>query len=78
MNYFKFRAECLHDVSEFLEKFTPSKGAIYFEMEKDVECIIETVAQIDEVIAYMNLVPDSHVMIETIKPINEYTGIREK
>lgn len=76
MNTFKFRAEALCDVTGFLEQFIPTKATIIFEMEMDVECIIETVAEIDEVIAYMDMVPDSHVMIQTIKPINEYTGER--
>lgn len=78
MNIFKFRAECLHDVVALLEDFKPTKATIDFEMEVDVVCTLHTVAELDEVITYMRPIPDSHVMIETIKPINEYTGIREK
>lgn len=76
MNIFKFRAECLHDVVALLEDFKPTKATIDFEMEVDVVCTLHTVAELDEVITYMRPIADSHVMIETIKPINEYTGER--
>lgn len=76
MNNFKFRAEALRDVQEFLEVFTPHKATIVFGMEIDVECTIETVAERDEVIQYMEQIPDSHVMIETLRDANEYTGKR--
>ena len=69
--------EELHDVAVFLQNFRPRMVAIDCPSDTcDVECVIETVAEIDEVISFMEMQPDSHVMIDTIKPINEYTGER--
>ena len=42
----------------------------------DQEATITTDLSILEVVAIMEKIPDSHVMIETITPEAEYTGIR--
>lgn len=76
MNNFKFRAECLHDVVELLKIMPVQSYQIRTIGVPDVEVEISCDAFRDEVIAYMEQVPDSHVMIESLRDANEYTGKR--
>lgn len=79
MNKYKLRAECLADIVKFLAsarflakyQIKPLKNGI------DHELTITTKAPLDKIIMCLRDVRDSHVMLETIKPILEYTGIRE-
>lgn len=77
---YKFRAECINDVHEFMKK-----AKFEFEYDTkierkgrvpDVVVEIATKVSIDSIISILNEIPDSHVIIETIRPKNLYTGDR--
>jgi hypothetical protein len=78
---YKLRAEGLNDFLAFLQK------GMYMRVKSftikpigvpDVEVSFETDASLSEIKSKLREVPDSHVMLETVKPINEYTGEREE
>lgn len=78
---YKLRAEGLNDFLAFLQK------GMYMRVKSftvkpigvpDVEVSFETDASLSEIKSKLREVPDSHVMIETVKPFNEYTGEREE
>jgi hypothetical protein len=84
---YKFRAETEKDAEDFLNmlayknirspyhaRFTPLSVD---QPLPDVEVVLETDIPYDDIMNSLLLVNDSHVMIETIKPIEEYTGIRQ-
>ena len=53
-----------------------------FKMQKDkelpdVEFEFETELALDEIIMTLQDIDDSHVMYQTVKPIDEYTGERD-
>lgn len=76
---YKLRAECLADITKFLAsarflasyKIKPLNNGIDHTLE------IETEASLEKIISCIALVPDSHVMLDTIKPIKQYTGKRD-
>jgi hypothetical protein len=78
MNY-KLRAESLNDVVQFIQnEYSHMKN---FNMKRDelfpdVDFEFETDLTLDEIIFKLKNINDSHVMYQTIKPINEYTGSR--
>jgi hypothetical protein len=78
MNY-KLRAESLNDVVEFIQnEYSHMKN---FNMKRDellpdVDFEFETDLTLDAIIFKLKNINDSHVMYQTIKPINEYTGAR--
>lgn len=76
MNNFKFRAECLHDVVELLKIMPCYCYNIRTIGVPDVEMEFSCDAFRDEVVAYMDQIPDSHVMIQTLRDADEYTGKR--
>jgi hypothetical protein len=43
----------------------------------DVVVTFDTSSSLSEIKQKLREVPDSHVMLQTVKPINEYTGERE-
>lgn len=82
MNY-KLRAECLHDINalmaimpfkEFKVIGMHAKGAWIPDVELEFttpigyRCVREAIASI----------PDCHVMLETLAPLESYTGERKK
>jgi hypothetical protein len=78
---YKLRAEGLNDFLAFLQ------NDMYFKMKSftiepigvpDVIVTFETSSSLSEIKEKLKEVPDSHVMLETVKPINEYTGERER
>lgn len=78
---YKLRAESLNDFLAFLQK------GMYMRVKSftvepigvpDVEVSFETDASLSEIKSKLREVPDSHVMLETVKSINEYTGEREE
>ena len=86
-NKFKFRAECLNDIIEFQNNLMDSKMIIrpmrwnlnyinHF-LFPDVECDLEINLGIDEVREIMKLQLDSHVMIQTINDLENYTSERD-
>ncbi len=79
LNTYKLRAEGLDDFLSFL------KTGMYMRMKSftiepigvpDVVVSFVTDASLSEIKSKLREVPDSHVMLETIKPINKYTGER--
>lgn len=76
--HFKLRAECFHDVLHLLDKM--SKNLYGFKIERDfypdVDFEFVTNLTSDEIIAILKKQDDNHVMMETLKPFDEYTGNR--
>jgi hypothetical protein len=75
---YKFRAECIHDVLEFMGK---AKFQYDIKIERkgmfpDVVVEIATKESIGAIVAIFNKIPDTHVIIETIQPKKLYTGDR--
>lgn len=75
---YKFRAECIHDVLEFMGK---AKFQYDIKIERkglfpDVVVEIATKESVDTIKAIFNEIPDTHVIIETIQPKKLYTGER--
>jgi hypothetical protein len=79
LKHFKLRAECFQDVLQLLNKIR--KNLYGFKIERDffpdVEFEFFTNLTLDEINAILMKQDDSHVMMETLKPFNEYTGERE-
>jgi hypothetical protein len=77
---YKLRAEGLNDFLAFLQNDMYFKIK-YFTIEitgfPDVVVTFETNSSLSEIKQKLKEVPDSHVMLETVKPVNEYTGERE-
>ncbi|MCG3175401.1 MAG: hypothetical protein MOGMAGMI_00330 [Candidatus Omnitrophica bacterium] len=75
---YKFRAECIHDVLEFMKKVKfeydvkiKRKGSF-----PDVIVEIATKESIESIVSIFKKIPDSHVILETIQPKKLYTGDR--
>lgn len=83
MQTFKFRAEALADVQGFFSKLPTIDGMIiiqprFFHGQIDgYEVTMTTYRSKQEVKLLMRSVPDSHVMMETLQDIVNYTGERE-
>lgn len=78
LKHFKLRAECFHDVLVLIDKL--SKNLYGYRIERDflpdVEFEFITNQTSDEILAVLRKQVDSHVMMDTLKPIKEYTGER--
>lgn len=87
MKHFKLRAECFYDVIVFLNKLNKinklHKVNFYkvwgikieqWDSLPDVEFEFKTRLSSDEIIAVLMKQVDSHVMMNTLLPIDEYTG----
>lgn len=75
---YKFRAECINDVLEFMKK---AKFEYDVKIEKkglfpDVVVEIATKESINSIVSIFKVIPDSHVVLETIQPKRLYTGDR--
>ena len=79
LKMYKLRAEGLNDFLAFLQ------NDMYFRIKSftvqpigvpDVVVSFETDASLTEIKSKLREIPDSHVMLQTVKPINEYTGDR--
>lgn len=76
---FKFRAECIGDVLQFMD-ITP-KPFWLWKMQQhyifpDVDFEFTTEMTMTEVLQTLFEIPDSHVMMDTVMPIEKYTGER--
>ncbi len=80
MKTFKFKAEAPVDVQTLkyimLHQMQSVKVKDLYE-GWDCEVTFETKLSIEQVKENMRLVEDSHVMIQTIQPIEKYTGERD-
>lgn len=77
--HFKLRAECLSDVLPLIKKMPKNVWGIKIEQwgpMPDVEFEFKTRLTSDEILAILKKRVDSHVMIDTLKPYDEYTGER--
>ena len=81
-NHFKFRAECLYDVISLTESCIEETMVISTPQQLngfgilDVDCEIFTSMSLDEVKQLMSVSGELHVAIETLTPLEDYTGIR--
>ncbi|TXI12725.1 MAG: DUF3560 domain-containing protein [Polynucleobacter sp.] len=75
---YKFRAEGAPDIESFQKAI--GKEAFDFKIEPiglpDVEASFKSYMTLPQIIEVMECIPDSHVMMETILPAEEYTGER--
>jgi len=82
MNEYKFRAECLYDVTGFLNNLWP--GCILKKVKIDCESVYGDVVceitindtDLDEIRIAMSKVSDSHVMIESLNHADKFNGKR--
>ncbi|HEY5124269.1 MAG TPA: hypothetical protein VIK14_11085 [Ignavibacteria bacterium] len=78
--HFKLRAECINDVLLLIEKMRKRDiWAIKIEQcgfLPDVDFEFKTTKTLDEILTILRKQVDSHVMIDTLAPYNEYTGER--
>lgn len=84
--YYKLRAECLHDVVEFVGSlyridyttldFMVSPLVVDGRRLPDVELIFRTELSLNTLKEVLKNQSDSHVMLETINPVELYTGER--
>jgi hypothetical protein len=77
--HFKLRAECLQDVIGLIQRMPENAWAVKIEQWDslpDVEFEFKTRLNQTEIIGLLNQQDDSHVMIDTLKSIDEYTGKR--
>ena len=75
---YKFRAECIVDVHRFLYSLAPNWVEYHVTATTfpDVTVALKTAATLDELCSVIKTVPDGHVMLETIQPLDRYTGER--
>ena len=78
MRRYKFRAECEHDAIEFFKRLYNvkiEKGLPYPDVVVEIDIPDEKIHYMD-VIQKAKEVEDGHVIVETISPIERYTGKR--
>ena len=76
--HFKLRAECLDDVLFLYKKMPQIWGIniVQWGHMPDIEFEFKTTLTSDEILAILKKRVDGHVMIDTLKPYDEYTGER--
>ena len=77
--HFKLRAECLDDVLLLIHRMPKSvweMRIVQVSQLPDVEFEFKTNLTLDEILAILSKQVDSHVMMDTLRPIDEYTGER--
>ena len=77
--HYKLRAECLHDVLLLIRKMTKNVWGIkivQWGTSPDVEFEFKSRLTLDEILAILSNQVDSHVMRDTLRPFDEYTGER--
>ena len=78
--HYKLRAECLDDVLLFIHRMPKNVWGMKIVQKgflPDVEFEFKSRLSMDDVLSILCKQPDSHVMIETLKPFDEYTGERQ-
>lgn len=79
IKHFKLRAECLDDVLLLIHKMPTNvweMKIVQVSHLPDVVFEFKTTLTLDEILAIMNKQADSHVMMDTLRPFDEYTGER--
>lgn len=77
---YQFRAECRHDAERFYEENSEAIANLTitpWEGFPDVDVTFESHLELNEIIELMKDIDDGHVMYQTVKPIDEYTGERD-
>ena len=80
MNTYKFRAECLHDVIQFMGH--APEVIQHIDVQKDArfpDCYVtlKTASEMPDVLnKILEMQGDVHVMFESLQPEGEYTGER--
>jgi len=79
LKHFKLRAECFHDVLLLIDKLSKSLYGYRIERDflPDVEFEFITNMTSNDILAILRKQADSHVMMDTLKPFDEYTGERQ-
>jgi len=79
---FKLRAECLNDAIQFIRsRKIKNLWHVKIEQEElypDVDFEFNTKMSLKEILIILSTIPDSHVMMDTINPIEKYTGKRRR
>ena len=75
---YKFRAECINDVLQFMEKakFHYDVKIVRKGVFPDVVVELATKEPLNSITTIFKEIPDSHVVLETIQPKKLYTGER--
>ena len=77
--HYKLRAECLDDVLLLIDKMPKNvlgMKIIQWGTMPDVEFEFKSRLSLDEILDILRKQVDSHVMMDTLKPFEEYTGER--
>ena len=76
---YKLRAECSQDVSSFIAKAhmqMQTFSMIKIDYLQDCEFVFESNLTLNEIVYVLKDLVDCHVMYQTVKPIDEFTGER--
>lgn len=76
---YKLRAECSHDVLQFLKNAIPWLSWFAMTANKctpDVEFEFETNMTYSNILSIIESIDDAHVMYQTVNPVELYTGER--
>ena len=77
--HYKLRAECLNDALLLIDKMPNNVWGMRIEQwgtMPDVEFEFKSRLTLDEILAVLSNQVDSHVMMDTLRPLEEYTGDR--
>jgi len=82
MSDYRFRAECLQDVIEFIYGSIREIGFKKYVLTQktpfpDVEVELEADMEIEDLRDELRRVPDGHVMVQTLSLKEDYTGKRD-
>jgi len=78
-NHYKLRAECIDDVVQLINKIQKNVWCIKIEQwgtMPDVEFEFKSRLTLDEILAILSNQVDSHIMMLTLRLLEEYTGKR--
>lgn len=74
---YKLRAECLADVHKLMDKLSFSDYKVSNQLFPNVELEFKSDESLDQIKDAIKSIPDSHVMLETVAPMKDYTGSRD-
>ena len=82
MNTYKLRAETVTDLLRLVVQMSEIRvGDMFVTMDKDglPDCELEIVTwyDLDRMRSYCREIPDGHIMLQTIRLKENYTGIRD-
>ena len=75
----KFRAECAWDITQLINETKATWNTITITKLApfpDVEVVIDSEMSIEDWRECLSVIEDGHVMVDTIQPIESYTGRR--